>query len=62
MLVAVVALAQHQTFITCAARKVNKVGSSIRDAQQLEGPASLQTTQWYIEDDTAAKRTLMQLL
>jgi len=34
----------------------------MRDVQQLAGPASLQTTQWYIEDDTATKRKLMQLL
>ena len=52
----------RRTFITRAARKVSEVGGSVRDVQQLVGHASLQTTQRYIDGDTEAKRTLVQLL
>jgi hypothetical protein len=51
----------RRTFITRAARKVSEVGGSVRDVQQLVGHASLQTTQRYIDGDTEAKRTLVQL-
>ena len=52
----------RRTFITRAARKVSEVGGSLRDVQQLAGHRSLATTQRYIEGDSDAKRTLIQML
>ena len=52
----------RHALITRAARKVSEVGGSVRDAQQLAGRASMQTTQRYIESDSDAKRELAHLL
>ena len=40
----------------------SEVGGSLRDVQQLAGHASLAMTQRYIEGDSDAKRTLIQLI
>ena len=52
----------RRTFITDAAKKVSQVGGSLRDIQIMVGHSSLQTTQRYIEYDTAAQRALINLL
>lgn len=52
----------RRTFITNAAKKIVTVGGSLRDVQELAGHASLQTTQSYIEGDTAAKQKVIQLI
>jgi integrase len=52
----------RRTFVTRAARRVHRVGGSIRDVQQLAGHRSILTTQRYIEGDTSAKRRLVRLL
>ena len=52
----------RRTFITDAAKKVSLVGGSLRDIQIMVGHSSLQTTQRYIEYDTAAQRALINLL
>ena len=52
----------RRTFITNAARRVHRVGGSLRDIQQLAGHRSLAMTQGYIEGDTQIKRRLVALL
>jgi integrase len=52
----------RRTFITRAARKVSKVGGSIRDVQLLAGHSSIGTTQAYIDGDPEAQRKLIALL
>lgn len=52
----------RRTFVTRAARMVHAAGGSLRDVQQLAGHRSIETTQRYIEGDTAAKRRLVALL
>jgi integrase len=52
----------RRTFVTNAARRVHKAGSSLRDVQELVGHRSIAVTQRYIDGDTAAKRRLVRLL
>ena len=52
----------RRTFITNAARRVHRVGGSLRDVQELAGHRSIQVTQGYIDGDTAVKRRLVRLL
>jgi integrase/recombinase XerD len=52
----------RRTFITLAARNVHRTGCSLRDVQLLAGHASIETTQRYIDGDTAAQRRLVSLL
>jgi integrase len=52
----------RRTFITNAARNVHKVGGSLRDVQMLAGHRSIETTQAYIDGDTAAQRKLVSLI
>jgi len=52
----------RRTFITQAARMTHKAGGSLRDVQLLAGHRSVETTQSYIEGDTAAQRRLVALL
>jgi integrase len=52
----------RRTFITNAAKKITTVGGSLRDVQFLAGHSSLQTTQRYIESDTAAKRMVVDIV
>jgi len=52
----------RRTFITKAARRVHRVGGSLRDVQQLAGHRSLAMTQSYIDGDTRIKRRLVALL
>ncbi len=52
----------RRTFITNAARKITTVGGSLRDVQFLAGHTSLQTTQRYIEGDSAAQRKIVDLI
>lgn len=52
----------RRSFITSAARNVAKVGCSLRDVQMLAGHRSIETTQRYIEGDSAAQRRLVGLL
>jgi integrase/recombinase XerD len=52
----------RRTFITGAARNLHRTGCSLRDVQLLAGHASIETTQRYIEGDTAAQRRLVSLL
>jgi integrase len=52
----------RRTMITNAAKKVGLVGGSLRDVQLLAGHSSLQTTQRYIDYDTEAQRSLMNLI
>ena len=50
------------SFITAAARNVAKVGCSLRDVQILAGHRSIETTQRYIDGDSAGQRRLVGLL
>ena len=52
----------RRTFITKAARRIHRVGGSLRDVQELAGHRSIGMTQRYIEGDTNAKRRLVALL
>ena len=52
----------RRTFITNCAKKITTVGGSLRDVQFLAGHSSLQTTQRYIESDTAAKRMVVDIV
>jgi len=52
----------RRTFITQTARKISLVGGSLRDIQFLAGHSNLQTTQRYIEYDTAAQRKVVDLV
>jgi integrase/recombinase XerD len=52
----------RRTFITHAARAAHKAGASIRDVQMLAGHRSIETTQRYIDGDTAAQRRLVRLI
>lgn len=52
----------RRTFITQAARKVTKVGGSLRDVQELAGHRALTTTERYIQGDREAQRRLIKLI
>ncbi len=52
----------RRTFITRAARAAHRAGASLRDVQMLAGHRSIETTQGYIDGDTAAQRRLVGLL
>src|SRR6195256_683286 len=52
----------RRTFITAAAKKITEAGGSLRDVPELDGHASLATTQRYIPGDTAAKRNVIGLI
>lgn len=52
----------RRTFITNAARKISSVGGSLRDVQMLAGHSSLSVTQRYIEADSEAQKSVVNLL
>lgn len=52
----------RRTFITHAARQAHRAGASLRDVQILAGHRSIETTQAYIDGDTAAQRKLVSLI
>jgi integrase len=52
----------RRTFITAAARSIAKSGGSLRDIQLLAGHRSIETTQHYIDGDSAAQRKLIALI
>ena len=52
----------RRTFITQAARMVHRTGGSLRDVQLLAGHQSIETTQHYIDGDSAAQHRLVALL
>lgn len=52
----------RRSFVTYAARRLDKAGASLRDVQQMAGHASLEQTAAYVEGDTEAKRRLVALL
>jgi len=52
----------RRTFITAASKAIVTAGGSLRDIQQLAGHSSLQTTQRYIEGDSAAKRRVVDMI
>lgn len=52
----------RRTFITRTARKISRVGGSLKDVQALAGHRSLSTTQAYIEQDVDAQRKVSSLI
>ncbi|MFN6951198.1 MAG: tyrosine-type recombinase/integrase [Albidovulum sp.] len=52
----------RRTFITNAARQAHRAGASLRDVQLLAGHRSIETTQGYIDGDTAAQRKLVGMI
>jgi len=52
----------RRTFITNVAKKISAVGGSMRDVQSLAGHSNLQTTQRYIEVDTASQKKVIGLI
>ena len=52
----------RRSFITAAARALPRTGGSLRDVQLLAGHRSIDTTQAYIDGDTAAQRRIVALI
>lgn len=52
----------RRTFVTGAARKISKVGGSLRDVQQLAGHKSINTTERYIDGYGEAQRKIVNLI
>jgi integrase len=52
----------RRTFITNAAKNIHRTGCSLRDVQLLAGHRSIETTERYIQGDTAAQHRLVGLL
>jgi len=52
----------RRTFITTAARQVERAGGSLRDVQRLAGHSSLNTTELYIQGSEIAQRKLVELI
>ena len=52
----------RRTFVTRAARLVDRAGGSLRDVQLLAGHRSIVTTQRYIDGDTDVQRRLVALI
>jgi integrase len=52
----------RRTFVTRAARLVDKAGGSLRDVQLLAGHRSIVTTQRYIDGDSDVQRRLVALI
>jgi integrase len=52
----------RRTFVTRAARLVQRAGGSLRDVQELVGHRSIRTTQGYIDGDADAQRRLIRLI
>jgi len=49
----------RRSFITIAARNIQRSGCSLRDVQLLAGHRSIETTERYIDGDTCAQRRLV---
>lgn len=52
----------RRTFITNAARSINRVGGSLRDVQLLAGHRSIETTQAYIDGCESSQRKIVNLI
>lgn len=52
----------RRTFITETSKKISLVGGSLRDIQMMVGHSSLQTTQRYIEADSASQKKVVDLI